>query len=169
MEIQSETPDWNSTEGRAQQMVAKKDAGSEAQGAEIERKIDWGKVDNLADARLLLEQNYGAVLSSQNVFGDGAEFIKEKDKLVGVPFLVLDWRENTDPATGNKYVNVLIMNATGSKARFNDGSTGVYAQLKKVHEEYGVIGIECRFGLRKSEYTIEVDGKPQKASTYYLA
>lgn len=131
--------------------------------------IEWGKVDNLADARALLESHYGAVLSSSNLFGDGAEFIKDKNVMVGVAFIILDFRFVVDPDTEREYVSVLVMNGEGKKARFNDGSTGVYAQLKKVHEEYGVIGITCKNGLRKSDYAVEIDGKKEKAVTYYLS
>lgn len=131
--------------------------------------ILWGKVDNLADARNLLESHYGAVLSSGNLFGDGAEFIKDKNVMVGIPFMILDFRFITDPDTEREYVSVLVMNGAGEKARFNDGSTGIYAQLKQVHAEYGVIGITCKNGLRKSDYAVEIDGKKEKAVTYYLS
>lgn len=150
-------------------MVAKKSAENEAPAGEIVPAIEWGKIGNLADARAALEKVHGAILDSSSVFGDGAEFIKDKERMVGVPFLVLDWRFNVDPDTEREYVNVLVMNAEGAKARFNDGSTGVYAQLKKVTEEYGVIGIQVKQGLRKSEYTVEIDGKKEKAVTYYLS
>lgn len=150
-------------------MVAKKSAESEPVSGEVVPSIEWGKIDNPQDARRALEAAHGAVLSSSTVFGDGSEFIKEKDRLVNVPFLILDWHFNMDPATEREYVNVLVMNAAGDKARFNDGSTGVYAQLKKVTEEFGVVGIECKFGLRKSEYEVEINGKKQKASTFYIA
>lgn len=144
--------------------------GESKPSAEVaEPGIKWGAVDNLNDARALLESHYGAVLSSSNVFGDGAEFIKDKDKLVDTPFLVCDFRFITDPDTEREYVSVLVMNANGEKARFNDGSTGVYAQLKSVHEQYGVIGITCKNGLRKSGYTKEINGKMEKATTYYLS
>lgn len=169
MEIRPEPPDRNSTGEAYREMVTKKSAESEPVSAEIAPAIEWGKIDNPADARRALEAAHGAVLSASTVFGDGSEFIKDKDRMVGVPFIVCDWHFNVDPSTDREYVNVLVMNANGDKARFNDGSTGVYAQLKKVSEEFGVIGIECKFGLRKSEYEVEIDGKKQKATTYYLA
>lgn len=143
-------------------------AGADETGV-VSKGINWGQVDNLNDARRLLESHYGAVFSSANLFGDGAEFIKDKAVMVGVPFLVLDYRFITDPDTGREYVSVLVMNGNGEKARFNDGSTGVYAQLKQVNDQYGVIGITCKNGLRKSDYTKEIDGKKEKAITYYLS
>lgn len=147
------------------------EAGStqEKTGEVATQGIAWGQVDNLADARRLLESHYGAVLSTANLFGDGAEFIKDKNLLVGTPMMILDFRFVMDPETEREYVSVLVMNGNGEKARFNDGSTGVYAQLKKVHEEYGVIGITCKNGLRKSDYAIDINGKKEKAVTYYLS
>lgn len=171
MEIQSDSPDRNSMGEAYREMVAKKSEESTTPGGEVEQKIEWGKIDNIADARAELEAAYGAVLSSSKVFGDGAEFIKDKNILVNKPFLILDWRVNVDPDTGNKYVNVLIMGPNGDKARFNDGGVGVCKQLMQVQEQYGIIGIECKYGLRKSEYTVpQGDGKPPtKAVTFYLA
>lgn len=127
--------------------------------------IDWAKIDNLADARAAMK----LVVKASEVLGDGAEFIQDKNKLVGVPFLILDWKFIIDEDTEREYVNVLIMGANGEKARFNDGSTGIYAQLKQVSENVGKIGIEVKQGLRRSDYTKVINGKNEKATTYYLS
>lgn len=145
-------------------------AQSEGSTTVAKSSINWGRVDNLADARQAIAEAGVALLSSSTLFGDGSEFIKEKDKLVGVPFLVLEWRFIMDEDTHREYVNVLVMNGQGAKARFNDGSTGVYQQLKQVTDEMGVVAIECRGGLRKSDYTFTNDkGETSKAATYYLS
>lgn len=137
---------------------------------EVVKHIEWGKVDSLTDARLILESHYGQILDIATEFGDGAEFMDDKSKLIGIPFVILDWRFIVDKKTQNEYASVLVMNTEGSKARFNDGSTGVYAQLKTLTERYGVTGgVQCRHGLRKSDYTTEVNGKATSATTYYLA
>jgi hypothetical protein len=152
--------------------MAAKTSPEENSSTEVEAKgIDWGKIGSLDEARAALLEQYGAVFDSSALFGDGAEFIKDKNELINVPFLILDWRFVTDPDTKNEYVSVLIMHAaTGAKGRFNDGSTGIYSQLKQVTAEYGVNGgIAVKHGLRKSTYTKEVDGKPQSATTFYLS
>lgn len=133
--------------------------------AEVAPAIDWSKITDLAAAREAL----GNVVNASEVLGDGSEFITDKNVLVGSPFLVCDWHFITDEETGREYVNVLIMGTNGEKARFNDGGTGVYAQLKKVSEEVGVVGINVKGGLRRSDYTTEVNGKKEKATTYYLS
>lgn len=127
--------------------------------------IDWSKISDLQEARRVL----GNVAKASDVLGDGSEFLSDKNVLVGVPFLVLDWHFIVDEKTNNEYVNVLIMGVDGSKARFNDGGTGVHDQLKKVSEEIGKIGIDVKNGLRRSDYETEVNGKTQKATTYYFS
>jgi hypothetical protein len=129
-------------------------------------EINWATITNLADARAVL----GKVVTASEALGDGSEFITDKNLLVKSPFLVLDYRFVTDEKTEREYVNVLIMGTDGSKARFNDGSTGVYQQLKDFTAQYGPgVGIEVKGGLRRSDYVTEVDGKKQDATTYYLS
>lgn len=141
-------------------MVSKKDAGS------VATPIDWSKVNDLATARELL----GTVVDASDVVGDGADFIKDKDVLVGIPFLVLEWKFIVDEKTKREYVNVHIMGADGRRARFNDGSTGICAQLKKTSAELGVIGISVKGGLRRSDYVKQLsDGTMSDAATYYLS
>lgn len=133
--------------------------------------VNWGSIDNISDARQALMDVGVPVMSSANLFGDGAELIKDKSLLVGSPFLVIDWRFITDEKTKREYVSVLIISPAGQKGRFNDGSTGVYKQLKEVTEQYGgPIGIDCKNGLRASEYDVENEaGGKEAAVTYYLS
>lgn len=152
--------------------MAAKTSPEENSSTEVEVKgVDWGKIDSLDAARAALLEQYGNVLESSVLFGDGAEFIKDKNELLNVPFLILEWKFVKDPDTGNDYVSVLVMHAvTGTKGRFNDGSTGIYAQLRQVTNEYGINGgVAVKHGLRKSTYDKEVDGKMQKATTFYLS
>lgn len=138
---------------------------SKSESKDVAPAINWADIDNLADARAAL----GNVVSATDVLGDGAEFITDKNVLVGSPFLILDWHFIVDEKTEREYVNVLIMGANGAKARFNDGGTGVYAQLSDVSSRMGVVGIEVKGGLRRSDYVKEVNGKKESATTYYLS
>ena len=141
-------------------MVAKsapKDASNEVEA----QGIDWGKIDNLADARAAL----GVVVNVSELLGDGSEFITDKNVLVKSPFLILDWRFIVDEESKREYVNVLIMGANGAKARFNDGGEGVYKQLKQIQAECGKVGLEVKGGLRRSDYTNEHG----KGTTFYLS
>jgi hypothetical protein len=144
---------------------ASESAQSKTPVAETAPTINWATITDLSEARAAL----GVVFNASDILGDGSEFITDKNRLVGVSFLVCDWRFIIDEKTQREYVNVMVMNERGDKARFNDGSTGIYAQLKSVTEQAGVVGIACKGGLRRSDYTTEVNGKAEAATTYYLA
>lgn len=154
-------------------MVTRKSAEKDAPSAEVEATApDWSIVKDFIDVEAMVN-NYGLnVISSAELFGDGATLM-EKEQLINVPFKVLEWRMVKDKKTGREYVTVLAMANIGgvaAKIRFNDGSTGVKEQLEKVLAEYGQIVIECRNGLRRSDYTFTNDkGGTEAATTYYLA
>ena len=113
--------------------------------------------------------------------GDLIEFqgspyeVVEKSKLVGEPFIITNLRF----WEGDKgdVVSVMLLTKDGKKLVFNDGSTGVYRQLKYIVSQTNRFsGIKVMRGLRSSTYeTQEKDfdgnpiGKPFKATTYYLA
>jgi len=141
--------------------MVSKTAPKEAEKAVETPGIDWGKIDNLADARAAL----GVVVDVTELLGDGADFIKDKDVLIGRPFLILDWHFIANEEKKEYFVNVLVMGPDGTKARFNDGGTGVYAQIQQIQEECGKVGVQVKGGLRKSTYTNEHGA----GTTYYLS
>jgi hypothetical protein len=124
---------------------------------------DWTQVTSLSQAMEIL----GNVVDATDAFGDGVEFVKDKAKLVGQPFLIVDWKFITDETTQREYVNVHAMASNGNQFRFNDGSTGIYKQLKEFPEK---VGIKCTQGLRESKYTVPgPNGKAIPAVTYYIS
>jgi len=140
---------------------------TKAESKAVEVRKDWGSVSSWDDA---VNEFGGQIVNSAEAFGDGSVLL-QKDELVGKEFMVLDWDYVTDMDTQHEYVNVLVINRQGQKARFNDGSTGVYQQCKDYEDRYGGKhgGIYCTKGLRVSEYTVEIDGKSQKARTFYFS
>lgn len=136
--------------------------------AEVELSTDWGAVTTWEAA--IAEFGIGEIIPAADAFGDGSQLTDNKDELCGVAFLVLDWRYVTDPQTDRQYVNVLVMlKESQTKVRFNDGSTGVADQCRAFEEKRGKRGgIYCPRGLRRSDYTVEIDGKKQAATTYYF-
>lgn len=142
---------------------------SKSESKAVEVRKDWSSVSSWEDAVAEFGGPNG-ITNAAEAFGDGSELL-QKDALVGKEFMVLDWSYVTDLDTGREYVNVLVINRQGQKARFNDGSTGVYRQCKDYEDRYGGKqgGIYCPKGLRVSEYTTEVDGKSQKARTFYFS
>lgn len=88
-----------------------------------------------------------------------------KARLVGVPFIVLDWRF----ANGEKgeFVSLSIVTKHNEKLIVNDGSTGIRDQMKRLGQPR-TLGV--RHGLRVSEYdyTDQATGEISRAKTYYL-
>lgn len=108
------------------------------------------------------------------VAGSPYEVVK-KDVLIGVPFAIVDVREyegKFGPA-----VAVCVITQDDRKLVFNDGSTGVMAQLKEIVAQTGRHGgFLCPNGLRASEFEYQptdFDGEPMgnpiPATTYYIA
>lgn len=99
----------------------------------------------------------------------------QKESLIAVPFLAVNWRFN-DNETGT-FVSVEFMSQAGERGVFNDGGTGVMAQLAAITAERESAGHKfprsgrlVRRGLRVSRYTFTNEkGKEQQAETYYLA
>lgn len=134
--------------------------------------------------------------------GDGiynTELIKDKDFLRDLPFLITRWRFNEsddykdEEGNNGVFVSVEIAyqlnpNSPVQTGVFNDGSTGICAQLQKITENRQRIIAEkgegndpyagrfVRHGLRRSDYqrdTGKVNPKTQQpiteaATTYYL-
>lgn len=135
--------------------------------------------------------------------GDGVfntELIEDKDFLRDLPFLITRWRFNSsdkykDAETGEDGVFVsveiayqLTPTSAVQTGVFNDGSTGILAQLQKItvaraenREKNGTgndpyAGRWVRHGLRRSDYqrdtgnTNPKTGEPitEAATTYYL-
>ena len=128
-----------------------------------------------SDAISLAESVYGAVALSSEVLGDGFTLV-EKDKLLGVPFVLIDYTVHTSTTNfdengeGLKFVTVRCVTQEDKRVAFNDGSTGVARQLRDLaaREIYG--GIYVQNGLRASEYEVTDDkGRKSSATTYYLS
>lgn len=106
-------------------------------------------------------------------FGTGYTVLEDKDALVGVDFFLIDWRFNAG-AMG-EFVSMQVLTASGDKWIVNDGSTGIYAWLRKFSDAHGTKLIRFRKGLTRSDYTIPnpspKPGAPERvpATTYYLS
>lgn len=128
-------------------------------------------------------QNRTGVVNVGDVAGDGYVLTRDKEVLLNIPLLLIDWKELEDPETQRRYASMRIITSDGRKFRINDGSTGIFQQLKQIRDKYNLTtGIAVPKGFFKSEYFIDdetrkiippdkVDGwsKPKsKAATYYL-
>jgi hypothetical protein len=100
-------------------------------------------------------------------------------ELVGVPFFIVGVNLNdTDLTQDGKYANVRCITVDNRKVCFNDGSTGVYTQLKRIlHAQAatadGPKPIRVRGGLRVSVFHVDRNGNitegTPNAATYYLS
>lgn len=91
----------------------------------------------------------------------------DKDSLLGVPFVIVDWREMS--GTFGPYAFVEIVTKDNRHGFLTDGGVGITDQLRTVHMATGRrSGYVAKRGLRRSDYTTEINGKPIDGTTYYL-
>jgi len=140
-------------------------------------------IQSFEDAMRLARDN-GIPSESMADYGTGFKVV-DKESLVGTDFLILEWRFNEGDYEGD-FVSVTAVTKHNEKVIFNDGSTGVCAQLnmvtaqrkeKKHPTPQAFLGVPG--GLTVSQYwrnteTGEISRKPQgkgwePAKTYYLA
>jgi hypothetical protein len=132
------------------------------------------QINSFDDAIALIQLQQEAIPDAKDLIGDGFELVATNDKgrLIGIPFVVLDW--SFSPSTdfeGREFVTVRIVTESGAKLILNDGSTGVYAQLRSITDTHEFNpAFRVRKGLRVSEYEYEnPNGTKARARTFYLA
>ncbi len=135
------------------------------------------------DAALAALDHIGATVESYSDYGTGFAVLKDKQRLVGEAFVILEWRFSFSKeylgADGlpAEFVSAYLVTESGAKVILVDGSTGICAQLKAVTERrIGAghrtpqQGLVVRGGLSASNYTVEdAKGRKSSATTYYLA
>lgn len=103
-------------------------------------------------------------------FGSGFDILdtKEKQRLVGVPFIILDWSFNE--GDNGEFVSLRIVTKANEHLIVNDGSTGILRQMQEIGQLGEDRAIFVKKGLRVSnyEYTDKETGAKKPASTYYL-
>lgn len=146
--------------------------------------IDTTPLNNLVsqDAILAFFRDAGVNVNDNETDGiKSLDIVDNKDRLIGVPFLIVQWRFNesekfkNDDGTNGSFVSAEIMLSDGALLVVNDGSTGIARQLRELSDRRIAAGHAMPYagravnkGLRKSEYDTEVNGKMQHGVTYYL-
>lgn len=127
-------------------------------------------ISSFDDALTLLRETYGenAVVVASEVMGDGFAMLTDKNRLIGMAFLVVTW--NFTVGDHGEFVAARIVTADNKKYILTDGSTGICAQLSdftaKHNRQHGMV---VEKGLRRSDYTYtDAEGKESPATTYYL-
>lgn len=135
------------------------------------------KIDGWDAVAEMFESN-GIAVERMSDYGTGFK-VTDKDKLIGVPLFLVEWRFNSSSKFLDKsgkplvFVSVAAVTKSGDKVIFNDGSTGIKDQLVMVTEQRQErshptpqCGLLIEEGLKPSDYTLD-DGN--SARTYYLA
>lgn len=162
---------------------------SEAPIAVINDKRDitdtvLAKITSFEDAMAALN-SAGIVVESSDEYGNGFQVV-DKDLLVGVNFVILEWRFNEGSFGDRQFVSASCVTEDNRKVVINDGSSGVAAQLARITDSRrerkianSQSGLVVKGGLIKSEYyyreeTKEISRNPEgkgwtRAATYYLS
>jgi len=136
-------------------------------------------ITSAEDVQKLFE-SAGLALTSASDLGDGFA-LTEKDRLVGTPFIALQWKEHMGDFGPFVAVHVVTRDAVDGQSKFVfvDGSSGIREQLAYLQDKTKRNGgLVCNKGLRTSEYLFcetckgavkqphEHQTKP--ATTYYI-
>lgn len=114
----------------------------------------------------------GDLIDAEAEYGDGAVLFRKEDKrkLVGIPMILFDWGFSEGVGSSGEKVTMRFKLSDGTVAIVNDGSAGIYRQIKELDEQkHGGRAILLKHGLRASDYTTTINGKETEATTYYLA
>lgn len=161
-------------------MNAKAPAKAEATGivvnptrADLDEIVDFDALVAAANEALGAE-NVTAISSNYTVLNG-----KDKEQLVGVPFIIRKATLSADKLTGNAYVVLHVVTKNNDHFVVTDGSTGIYEQvtalMEKHDRDYAFLAAN---GLRSSTYGVSQNGtavplgSPEQvstATTFYLA
>src|SRR5258705_6186656 len=89
------------------------------------------------EALLLAQEIYGDVVQASAELGDGFEIIPKDDKIqfVKVPMILLSW--GFGQGDHGEFVSIRAVTKDGRRVVINDGSTGIYAQLREYTDTNG--------------------------------
>lgn len=116
-----------------------------------------------------LFQAEGVTVGNASDLGDGFSILDNKDKLLEIPFIIVDWR--FVEGDHGRFVTMRIVTQDAKRYRVNDGSTGICKQLDEYTERSkSQRGFMVPKGLTVSHYQYAApDGSMKDAETYYLS
>ena len=116
------------------------------------------------------------VIDAQTVLGTGFDVLDDKEKLIDVPFYIVDWHESE--GDNGSFTSLLVL-TQDKKLVVNDGGSGIPNQIKTLAATSANAVIFVAKGLRKSVFYYNPDNVEEKsrdalpgfkkATTYYLA
>lgn len=131
-------------------------------------------IQNLDDLGKLFEAAGVDVSFAHEQLGDGFAILGKDDKmsLIGKPMALIEWRFNRGDQGDFVSIRAVDMSVQPfRKVILNDGSTGIYRQLRDFTDQTRIqAGLMVKNGLRVSEYTYYDDkqGIEKPAKTFYL-
>lgn len=152
------------------------------QTQEIAAAIDVAFLDTLKTPQAVAQyfETLGVNVADNDADGiKVVDILDDKDRLIGVPFIMLGWDFNK--GSFGDFVSIEAMLSDGSRIIINDGSTGIAKQVRELTEHRQASGHPSPFGgrmvrngLRKSDYEVTIvnpkgDEETIPATTYYLA
>lgn len=113
----------------------------------------YAEMESFDQAIQALQDAGIGITNASDDLGDGFEILEEKSQLVGVPFLILEARENPGEY-GVSFTSLRVMTRDGRKLVVNDGGTGIHEQHLMFKEKTGrsLAGVYVPHGLRASDY-----------------
>lgn len=128
------------------------------------------------DSAVALINSKGIKPKDISDYGSGFEVVTDKNTLVGVPFIILEWHTNKSDYDEKGYLSATLITKDGRKLVLNDGGTGIPVQLAEIAAARTADGdpnptasLICAKGLRRSDYEYVNDkGRKATASTFYL-
>lgn len=129
------------------------------------QSLDWTQL------AAFMEANPDVATVDVTDFGTGFTVLSDKNRLVGEPFVIVDWRFSL--GTYGEMVTLLVVAKSG-KWIVNDGSTGIREQMSVVDKkmpEGAKTFVQVPKGLTRSDYTYldQSTGKETPAQTFYLS
>lgn len=138
---------------------------------------DLKNITSLQDALALMsDKGMAPVVTAADEIGDGFSVLTkdEKAKLVGEMCLFVKWDFHLGDM--GEFVTAHVVTSKGDKWILNDGSTGIYQQLREMSDDTGRMGgLMVHKGLRESNYLTTVPDPKEPgetmeipATTYYI-
>ena len=148
-------------------------------GVQLPERYDYKQFESAEQYLEFIGATGVATLDGSDEFGDGFTLVKDKDSLVGIPLLIVEFQFNVGDYGDFVAVRAFRMD-NNEKIVLIDGSTGIRDQVARWVEhvtgakyETGrtyIQPIRLKRGLVRSEYDYtDGKGKTSKAVTHYFA
>lgn len=125
-----------------------------------------------AAIQALTNRGYDAIVESGKhiTLEETGNLVKDKDLLIGIPFLIVDTNFTISKQYGTPFVTVTAMLQTNEVVIFNDGSTGICKQLDGLDiSPDNPLWVPNGLRVSRDYDTTDAAGNNIKGTTYYLS